>query len=163
MPEIGLHNYAPDGIVHPEYKDQNFWLSGDYAAFSTNTIRFSEIGPDFVQWLHNLDPNDTDGLAQEMLSITCVPQDIEAEKHFPFRFAEVMLGMKGTIYWASNLDPSDEKFLSPETREQMVQFALKFPLLMEGLKRAANNHPSPQLMVNYWQTYFPSITEQLGL
>ncbi len=181
MPETpDLKYYTPDGKVEPEYVDPDFWLSGRYKSFSTDTAQFFPIGEKFVQWLYNLDPNDTYGLGQEMVNITGIPKnpsdmDYLIRSHRP---REIMRGMKGTIQWASNLDPSDSRYLSPEAREQLVNFAVQFPFLLDRLKQEAQidftwgGEPMlvedlksygllPGKEFKYWETYFPTIVDHM--
>lgn len=179
-----IANYLPDRKFVSEYANPNFWLSGGFEKFSTNTVKFIPLHHDIVTWIWNLShitrvPEQS--FVQEMCALTAVPKNPtprELMEHAGTRPRE-MFHMKGVVADCAEKNPDDPYYLSPEVRAKMVDFAKDTPFLVDQLKAEAwsdfrtfdgKNATAQELRrygkipgvdFQYWEKYFPTMIDVL--
>lgn len=127
----------PDGVVHERYLDPEFWLSGEYASFSTSTIRFVTLGHHVTRWVYEVNEHDPLNFASLMADTTGIggPKTTdEWYNHILNGMPSNIFFLKGTTEWAMDLPRRNPKHLSNAAREEMGVFAGVYPNLLDALR-----------------------------
>lgn len=127
----------PDRVVHNEYLDPKFWLSGAYADFSTPTVRFVPLGTRATRWVYELNEHDPFNFASLMAETTGIGLTRTADEHY----LHVLNGppsqiffLKSATEYCIDLPRHDPKHLPGATREEMSAFAGVYPDVLDALR-----------------------------
>lgn len=171
--------YAADRKDDFNYHDPDFWLSGRYIDYQTDSIKFLRLGPQVAKWFFAV--GGRYGLANEMLSVTSLPRNplqVDLYRHANARPLE-MYFLKGTMSYFSKLNPDHPWLISEETRREMADFADVHPFLLDALRDASLDdfrdsnggimtisdlqlyHRIPGKTYLYWKCYFPWIIDRI--
>ncbi|HUD19724.1 MAG TPA: hypothetical protein VMR81_04745 [Patescibacteria group bacterium] len=139
MSNEDLRHVFADGVMTKKYLDPSFWLSGAYKDFETGTAKFLSIGPNYIHWVWETTHHKPTELVRELGSLLSVPAGAtpyQLYKHAYDRPRE-MWGQRGVVGQSIRRPPDDPQHLSVAAREEMVEFALTCPFLLDVLKYEA--------------------------
>jgi hypothetical protein len=170
----------PDRMVHDDYLKPEFWLSGRYGSFSTETVRFIPIGEHATRWMHELSDRNPIEFAAFMADTTAIGREGGYDSidlnHVVNGGPSNIFFLKGTTRWAIDLPQGNLKHLSPEVRIEMTSFACTYPYVLDTLRylsRTDFSHAStdrlltpaelvqfrkmPGDKLRYWHHCFPDL------
>ncbi len=122
------------------YIDPEFWISGQYLSTeNTSVLHFVELGESVVAWLFRYVRQNPKDFTRIMILCTCLPtssSDRAAVVHASTVYEKLYASHGDVDHYIKNHD--EDLHITEEMIEQMSEFALRFPYLIDVFKAVAH-------------------------
>lgn len=119
--------------------DPSFWLSGKYTRQETNPVyTVFPIGSLATEWLYRYCQEDPKEFTKCMITFSCLPDESPRSRIVRIvTIYEKFFATHGDVMAFSNVASDEPLYISPEVRDEMSEYALSLPYMIDVFKAKA--------------------------